>query len=76
MRRRLTLAIVSVVAGALLLAGLGTLLVVDRANNAAVHRSLVSQAKALLNIGVWHGYAKHNDCLENIKLALKQLLTQ
>ncbi|HMC52101.1 MAG TPA: HAMP domain-containing sensor histidine kinase [Acidimicrobiales bacterium] len=47
MRRRLTAAIVGVVAGALLLAGLGTFLLVRRSAREEARRELVSQAQQL-----------------------------
>ena len=47
MRRRLTAAIAGVVAGALLLAGLGTFLLVRRSAHDEARRELVSQAQQL-----------------------------
>src|SRR5437879_13724785 len=51
MRRRLTAAIVGVVAGSLLLAGLGTFLLVRRAARDEARRELVRQAQQLASAG-------------------------
>ena len=51
MRRRLTAAIVGVVAGSLLLAGLGTFLLVRRAARDEARRELVGQAQQLASAG-------------------------
>jgi two-component system sensor histidine kinase BaeS len=50
MRRRLTLAIVGVVAGALVLAGLGSLLLARRAARADAEQQLLEQAQALADV--------------------------
>jgi signal transduction histidine kinase len=50
MRRRLTLAIVGVVAGALVIAGLGSLLLARRAARADTEQQLLDQARALADV--------------------------